>query len=66
MEKGLSVPDAEMLLKIAEEFDVSVSQLLGTKIEDEQSKSDVAEQLERINEQLAIKNRRAVYRKSIL
>ena len=60
------MPDAEMLLKIAEEFDVSVSQLLGTKIEDEQSKSDVAEQLERINEQLAIKNRRAVYRKSIL
>lgn len=58
-EKGLSVPDAEMLLKIAEEFDVSVSELLGAKIEDEQSKSDVAEQLARINEQLAIKNRRA-------
>ena len=58
-EKGLSVPDAEMLLKIAEEFEVSVSELLGAKIEDEQSKSDVAEQLARINEQLAIKNRRA-------
>ena len=58
-EKGLSVPDAEMLLKIAEEFEVSVSGLLGAKIEDEQSKSDVAEQLARINEQLAIKNRRA-------
>ena len=58
-EKGLSVPDAEMLLKIAEEFEVSVSELLGAKIEDEQSKSDVAEQLARINEQLAMKNRRA-------
>lgn len=58
-EKGLSVPDAEMLLKIAEEFEVSVSGLLGAKIEDEQNKSDVAEQLARINEQLAIKNRRA-------
>lgn len=58
-EKGLSVPDAEMLLKIAEEFEVSVSELLGTKIEDEQRKSDVAQQLARINEQLAIKNRRA-------
>lgn len=58
-EKGLSVPDAEMLLKIAEEFEVSVSELLGAKIADEQSKSDVAEQLARINEQLAIKNRRA-------
>lgn len=57
-EKGLSVPDAEMLLKIAEEFEVSVSELLGAKIEDEQSKSDVAELLARINEQLAIKNRR--------
>ncbi len=58
-EKGLSVPDAEMLLKIAEEFEVSVSELLGAKIVDEQSNSDVAEQLARINEQLAIKNRRA-------
>ena len=58
-EKGLSVPDAEMLLKIAEEFEVSVSALLGAKIEDEHSKSDVAEQLARINEQLVIKNRRA-------
>ncbi|MBQ3559554.1 MAG: helix-turn-helix transcriptional regulator [Agathobacter sp.] len=58
-EKGLSVPDAEMLQKIAEEFEVSVSELLGAKIEDETSKSDVAEQLARINEQLVIKNRRA-------
>lgn len=58
-EKGLSVPDAEMLVKISEELDVSVSELLGAKIEDEQSKSDIAEQLARINEQLAIKNRRA-------
>lgn len=58
-EKGLSVPDEEMLLKIAEEFEVSVSALLGAKIEDEHSKSNVAEQLARINEQLAIKNRRA-------
>lgn len=58
-EKGLSVPDAEMLLKIAEEFDISVSQLLGAEIEEEQNKSDIAEQLARMNEQLAIKNRRA-------
>lgn len=58
-EKGLSVPDAEMLLNIAEEFEVSVSQLLGAKIENEQSESDIAEQLARINEQLVIKNRRA-------
>lgn len=58
-EKGLSVPDAEMLLKIADEFEVSVSELLGAKIEDEESKNDIAAQLAKINEQLAIKNRRA-------
>ena len=58
-EKGLSVPDAEMFMKIAEEFEVSVSELLGAKIQDEESSSDVADQLARINEQLVIKNRRA-------
>lgn len=58
-EKGLSVPDAEMLLKIADEFEVSVSELLGAKIEDEESQNDVAIQLAKINEQLVIKNRRA-------
>ena len=36
-----------------------VSELLGEKIENEQAASDVAQQLARINEQLAIKNRRA-------
>ena len=57
-EKGLSVPDAEMLIKIAEVFEVSVSELLGAKIEDEADRNDIAEQLSRINEQLAVKNRR--------
>lgn len=33
--------------------------MLGTKIENENTTSDVAEQLSRINEQLAIKNRRS-------
>ena len=33
--------------------------MLGTKIESENVASDVAEQLSRINEQLAIKNRRS-------
>lgn len=31
-EKGLSVPDAEMLQRIAEVFEVNVSQLLGAPI----------------------------------
>ena len=40
-------------------MEVSVSELLGAKIENENTASDVAEQLSRINEQLAIKNRRS-------
>ena len=44
---------------MAEILEVSVSELLGAKIENENTASDVAEQLSRINEQLAIKNRRS-------
>ena len=58
-EKNLSVPDADTLIRLAEILEVSVSKLLGTKIESENVASDVAEQLSRINEQLAIKNRRS-------
>jgi len=58
-EKGYSVPDAEMLKKLAEIFDTDVSKLLGSPIEQEQNVDIVAEQLSRINEQLVIKNRRA-------
>ena len=57
-EKGLSVPDADSLQKIADVLDVEVSQLLGANIETEASKNEIAEQLSRINEQLVIKNRR--------
>lgn len=58
-ETGLSVPDADILVKIAEVFEVSVSELLGNIVNQEMSVNDVAEQLARINEQLAIKNRRS-------
>ena len=58
-EKGLSVPDSELLIKLAEILEVSVSRLLGSKIEEEEQPDDLAEQLSRINEQLAIKSRRA-------
>lgn len=58
-EKGQSVPDAEMLVKMAEIFEVPVSQLLGSRIEPEAQPDALAEQLARINEQLVIKNRRA-------
>ena len=57
-EKGQSVPDADLLQKIAEVLEVSVSQLLGEEKEMEQ-RNEIAEQLSRINEQFAIKNRRA-------
>jgi transcriptional regulator with XRE-family HTH domain len=58
-EKGLSVPDAELLIKAAEILEVPVSQLLGSQIEAEEEPNVLAEQLSRINEQLVIKNRRA-------
>ena len=59
MGKGLSVPDSELLIKLAEILEVPVSRLLGSKIEAEEQPDALAEQLSRINEQLAIKNRRA-------
>ena len=58
-EKGLSVPDADVLSHIAEVLEVSVSELLGADIKQEVSKNEVAEQLAKISEQLAIKNRRS-------
>lgn len=58
-EKNLSVPDADTLIRLAEILEVSVSELLGSKIGTENVPNDVAEQLSRINEQLAIKNRRS-------
>ena len=54
-EQGLSVPDAEMLIKIAEVFDTPVSTLLGENISE--SKVDgikaISEKLEIINLQLS-------------
>ena len=58
-EKGLSVPDSELLIKLAEILEVPVSRILGSKIETAEQPDALAEQLSRINEQLAIKNRRA-------
>lgn len=58
-EKGISVPDADMLVRLAELFEVSVSQLLGEKVENEENQREVADQLAQIANQLAIKNRRA-------
>ena len=63
-EKGLSVPDADTLIRIAEILEVSVETLLGGKMSDSEdseggkSSSEIAKQLTQINEQLAIRNRR--------
>lgn len=57
-EKGLSVPDAHLLVKLADVLEVSVAELLGGNIPNSEDTNELAEQLSRINEQLAIKNRR--------
>ena len=52
-EKGLSVPDAELLIRLAEVLDVSVSDLLGTKIEvadGEDKELVLAKELAKLNE----------------
>ena len=58
-EKGLSVPDAALLSDMAEIFEVSVSELLGEKPVESHDQDAIIEQLSRINEQMAIRNRRA-------
>lgn len=58
-EKGISVPDADTLVKIAEVFEVSISELLGDKPNQEMNVNDIAQQLAHINEQFAVKNRRS-------
>ena len=58
-EKGFSVTDADVLSKIADVLDTNVDFLLGGTITDEDDKDAVAEQLAKISEQLAIKNRRS-------
>lgn len=57
-EKGLSTPDAEMLQRIAEELEVSVQDLLGGQLSQEPDRNEIAQQLARLNEQLAVRNRR--------
>ena len=58
-EKGLSVPDAEILVEIADVLDTDASVLLGKEVSDEESRDEVALQLAKISEQLAIKNRKS-------
>jgi len=60
-EKGLSVPDSEMLIALADVFEVSVSQLLGEHIEASE-KSElalIADKLSQLNALLAERNARS-------
>ena len=64
-EKGISVPDAEMLNSISELFEVPVSELLGDSIEESEKKDEkdakldeIAKQLAVLNDQLANQNQR--------
>lgn len=58
-EKNLSVPDADALIRLADALDTTVQNLLGQFEESEPTPpSDIAAALTRINDQLAIQNRR--------
>ena len=58
-EKGISVPDADMLIKLAEILDVSVSELIGSDVADEKNEDMIAVELARVVEQLTSRNRRS-------
>lgn len=57
-EKNLSVPDADALIRLADALDTTVQSLLGQPEEASAQPSDLAASLNRINDQLAIQNRR--------
>ena len=58
-ENALSVPDAELLLRLAEELEVPVSRLLGGPVETEEAPDQVAARLAELNRLLAERNRRS-------
>lgn len=65
-EKGLSVPDADMLEKLANLFEVPVATLLGSSIQEEKENegyNEVAKQLAILNEQMVKQSR---FRKRII
>ena len=59
-EKGLSVPDSEMLVRLAEVLDCSVATLLGESSlpQEEPELAELAARLEEVNAQLARQNER--------
>ena len=57
-ENGTSVPSAEQLVALADILDASVSNLLGATPEAGEDRDRLAEELARINAQLAVRNHR--------
>lgn len=58
-EKGISVPDADMLIRLAEVLDVSVNELIGSDVADEKNEDMIAVELARVVDQLASRNHRS-------
>ena len=60
-EKGLSVPDADLLIRLAEALDTSVSSLLGDSVVPEEipEVQQLSEKLARLNEELARQKKRS-------
>lgn len=56
-EKGVSVPDADTVSRLAEIFEVNVCDLLGTVTLPESREDLIAQELENINRQMATRNR---------
>ena len=54
-ERDLSVPDADLLQRMADIFEVGTDAILGGTVPPEPDRNELAEQLSRINEQLAIR-----------
>ena len=57
-ESNLSVPDADALIRLADALDTTVQSLLGQMEESPAEPGELASALNRINDQLAIQNRR--------
>lgn len=57
-EKGLSAPNADYLILLADLFEISVSELLGTSEDKQDTDKDVSKQLELLNTVLTNRDRR--------
>ncbi len=57
-EKGLSVPDADLLMAVAETLQVSVSELIGVDAVQAKSIEELSVQAAVLNEQIDLQNRR--------